>query len=76
VWHGIYEPKGTPAAAIDTFGNALRAAMKDPTIVTRMTKLGADIVLDSKQTPEGLRSWLKPEIDKWGADPGGGTYAD
>ena len=77
VWHGIYAPKGTPAAAIDTFGNALRAALKDPTIVARMTDLGADIVPESKQTPEGLRSWLRPEIDKWGAlIRAAGTYAD
>jgi tripartite-type tricarboxylate transporter receptor subunit TctC len=77
VWHGIYAPKGTPPAALDAFGNALRAALKDPTIVSRMTELGADIVPESKQTPEGLRSWLKPEIDKWGAlIRAAGTYAD
>ena len=77
VWHGIYAPKGTPAVALDAFGTALRAALKDPTIVARMTELGADIVPESKQTPEGLRSWLRPEIDKWGAlIRAAGTYAD
>ena len=77
VWHGIYAPKGTPAAAVDRFGVALRAALKDPTIVSRMTDLGAEIVPESKQTTEGLRSWLKPEIDKWGAlIRSAGQYAD
>lgn len=77
VWHGIYAPKGTPAAAIEAFGGALRAALKDPGIVTRMAELGADIVPEPKQTPEGLRSWLKPEIDKWGAlIRAAGSYAD
>ena len=77
VWHGIYAPKGTPAAAVDRFGAALRAALKDPTIVSRMTDLGAEIVPEAKQTTEGLRSWLKPEIDKWGAlIRAAGTYAD
>ena len=77
VWHGIYAPKGTPAAEIDKFGSALRAALKDPTIVTRMAELGAEIVPEAKQTPEGLRSWLKPEIDKWGAlIRAAGSYAD
>jgi tripartite-type tricarboxylate transporter receptor subunit TctC len=77
VWHGIYAPKGTPAAVIDRFGAALRAALKDPTIVARMTELGAEIVPEAKQTPEGLRSWLKPEIDKWGAlIRAAGSYAD
>lgn len=77
VWHGIYAPKGTPAAAIDRFGAALRTALKDPAVVQRMTELGAEIVPDAKQTPEGLRSWLKPEIDKWGAlIRAAGQYAD
>jgi tripartite-type tricarboxylate transporter receptor subunit TctC len=77
VWHGIYAPKGTPAAAVDQFGAALRAALKDPAIVQRMAELGAEIVPEAKQTPDGLRSWLKPEIDKWGAlIRAAGTYAD
>ena len=31
-----------------------------------MTDLGAEIVPDSKLTPESLQVWLKSEIDKWG----------
>ncbi len=77
VWHGIYAPKGTPAAMVDRFAVALRAALKEPTMVARMTELGAEIVPEAKQTPEGLRSWLKPEIDKWGAlIRAAGSYAD
>ena len=45
--------------------------------VARMNELGGDIVPEAKQTPEGLRTWLKPEIDKWGAlIRAAGTYAD
>ncbi len=77
VWHGVYAPKGTPPAVVEKFGAALRAALKDPVIVQRMADLGADIVPEAKQTPEGLRSWLKPEIDKWGAlIRSAGQYAD
>ena len=77
VWHGVYAPKGTPAPVVERFNTALRAALKDPAIVTRMTELGAEIVPESKQTPEGLRTWLKPEIDKWGAlIRAAGSYAD
>jgi tripartite-type tricarboxylate transporter receptor subunit TctC len=77
VWHGIYAPKGTPAALTERFGAALRTALKDPAIVARMAELGAEIVPESKQTAEGLKSWLKPEIDKWGAlIRAAGTYAD
>ena len=77
VWHGIYAPKGTPAAVVDKFGAALRAALKDPAVAQRMSDLGGDIVPEAKQTPEGLRSWLRPEIDKWGAlIRAAGQYAD
>ncbi len=42
-----------------------------------MTDMGADIGPEFKQTPEGLRSWLRPEIDKLGAlIRASGTYAD
>ena len=65
VWHGIYVPKGTPRDAIEKLNEALRAALKDPTVATRFAELGAQIVPESKQTPAGLRDWLKSEIDKW-----------
>ena len=77
VWHGIYAPKGTPAAVVDKFGSAVRAALKDPSFASRMAELGAEIVPDSKQTPEGLRTWLQSEINKWGpVIRSAGVYAD
>jgi tripartite-type tricarboxylate transporter receptor subunit TctC len=77
VWHGIYAPKGTPRAALDKFNEALRVALKDPGFAARMTELGAEIVPDSKQTPEGLKTWLQQEIDKWGpVIRAAGVYAD
>jgi len=77
VWHGIYAPKGTPAAAIEKVNAAVRAALKDPTFQQRMSELGAEIVPDSKLTPEGLRSWLKAEIDRYGPMiKAAGVYAD
>ena len=77
VWHGIYAPKGTPAANIEKFGSAVRTALKDPAFVSRMADLGAEIVPDSKQTPDGLRTWLQSEINKWGpVIKSAGVYAD
>jgi tripartite-type tricarboxylate transporter receptor subunit TctC len=77
VWHGIYAPKGTPKPVIDRVNAAVRAALKDPDVVKRMDDLGAEIVPDSKQTPEGLQAWLKSEIDKWGPIiKAGGKFAD
>ena len=77
VWHGIYAPKGTPSEAIGKVNAALRVALKDPATVAKLKELGAEIVPESKQTSEGLRTWLQSEIDKW--QPvirAAGVYAD
>jgi tripartite-type tricarboxylate transporter receptor subunit TctC len=77
VWHGVYAPKGTPPAVVQKFGDALRAALKDPAFANRMTDLGAEITAESKQSPEGLRNWLQSEINKWGpVIRAAGIYAD
>ena len=77
VWHGIYAPKGTPPEALGKLNEALRAALKDPAVVARMTDLAAEIVPESKQTPEALKTQLKAEIDRWGpAIKAAGVFAD
>jgi tripartite-type tricarboxylate transporter receptor subunit TctC len=77
VWHGIYAPKGTPKPILEKFNGAIRAALKDPDVIRRMADLGAEIVPDSKLTPESLQAWLKSEIDKWGpVIKSTGSFAD
>ncbi len=77
VWHGIYAPKGTPKPVIEKLNASVRAALKDATVQQRMAELGAEIVPESKQTPEGLQTWLKEEIDRWGpVIRAAGVYAD
>ena len=65
VWHGIYAPKGTPHTAIEKIDAALAIALKDPAVTQRLSELGAEVVPEAKQTPAGLRDWLRAEIDKW-----------
>ncbi len=77
VWHGIYAPKGTPPAVVAKLNGAVRTALASPTFVQKMKDLGSEIVPEAKQTPEGLRTWLRQEIERW--DPvikGAGVYAD
>lgn len=77
VWHGVYAPKGTPKAAIEKLSVSLQAALKDPEVVKRMKDLGAEITPVSKQTPDGLRTHLSAEIEKWGkVIRAAGQYAD
>ncbi len=65
VWHGVYAPKGTPKPVIDRLSAALQAAIAEPDFVKRMNDLGSNVVSKDKATPEGLRTHLKAEIDKW-----------
>jgi tripartite-type tricarboxylate transporter receptor subunit TctC len=77
VWHGIYAPKGTPREALDKLNEALRVSLRDPGLASKFAELGAQIVPEAKQTPAGLRDWLRSEIDKWGpVIRKAGTYAD
>ena len=77
VWHGLYAPKGTPKAVVDKLVDTLHVALRDADVKRRMADLGADIVSAEKQTPEGLRTWLKSEIDKWTpVIRAAGVYAD
>ncbi|SCU89467.1 conserved exported hypothetical protein [Cupriavidus necator] len=65
VWHGIYAPKGTPPAAVARLTKALQKGLQDPVVIKKLDGLGAEIVPVDKQTPEGLRTLLKAESDKW-----------
>jgi tripartite-type tricarboxylate transporter receptor subunit TctC len=65
VWHGLYAPKGTPKPVLDKLVAALQAGIQDPPFVQRMDELGGQVVTREKATPEGLRTHLKAEIDRW-----------
>jgi tripartite-type tricarboxylate transporter receptor subunit TctC len=65
IWHGVYAPKGTPKPVLDKLNASLRTAVKDPAFASSMDKLGTLPVSDAALTPEGLRTHLKAEIDKW-----------
>ncbi|WP_284617176.1 tripartite tricarboxylate transporter substrate-binding protein [Aquabacterium humicola] len=65
VWHGIYAPKGTPKEALDKFGAAIKAALKDPAVGPKLAELGAITVSDDKLTPAGLQTWLQAETQRY-----------
>lgn len=77
VWHGIYAPKGTPAAALEKINAALRVALQDPVVKQRLADLSSDIVPMDKVTSSALKSHLEAEIAKWGpVIRKAGIYAD
>jgi tripartite-type tricarboxylate transporter receptor subunit TctC len=77
VWHGMYAPKGTPKAIVDTLADALRVALNDQVVKQRFADLGTEPVTDSRARPEALRAHLKSEIDRWAPIiTKAGAYAD
>jgi tripartite-type tricarboxylate transporter receptor subunit TctC len=77
VWHGLYAPKGTPAPVLEKINVALRAALADPMVKTRLAELSSDIPPSDKLTPAGLKNHLEAEIAKWGpVIKKAGIYAD
>jgi tripartite-type tricarboxylate transporter receptor subunit TctC len=77
VWHGLYAPKGTPAAALTAVNTAMRAALKDPEFIKRQEALGAVIVTDNRLNPAEHKRFVEAEISKWGpAIRAAGQYAD
>lgn len=77
IWHGLYAPKGTPKAALDTINAALRAALKDPEFIKRQEALGAVVVTDARVNPAEHKKFVTDEIAKWGpAIKAAGQYAD
>lgn len=77
IWHGLYAPKGTPAAAITKLNGALNTALKDPVILKRLADLSTIPATPQQATPAFLGAHLKSEIAAWKkAIDAVGAYAD
>lgn len=77
IWHGLYAPKGTPKAAVDTINAALRGALKDPDFIKRQEALGAVVITDARTGGAEHKKFVEAEIAKWGpAIKAAGQYAD
>ena len=77
IWHGLYAPKGTPAAVLKKLNDALKVALKDPDFIKREEALGAVVATDGRIEPEGHRKFVAAEIAKWSpVIKAAGVYAD
>jgi tripartite-type tricarboxylate transporter receptor subunit TctC len=65
VWHGVYAPKGTPAAVTSKVNEALRTALKDPALVSRWSGLGITVVTDARAEPAGHKRFVQGEMARW-----------
>ncbi|MDP2263486.1 MAG: tripartite tricarboxylate transporter substrate-binding protein [Hydrogenophaga sp.] len=77
IWHGMYAPKGTPAAVTKKLNDALIVALKDPEFIKRQEQLGAMVVTDNRVTPAGHRAFVAAEVTKLkGVIDAAGQFAD
>jgi len=64
-WFGFFAPKGTPKDIIAKLNGAMVEALADPAVRKRFADLGLDVAPRELQTPEGLATFQKAEIEKW-----------
>ncbi len=64
-WFGFFAPKGTPSDVIGKLNAAMAQTLADPAIRARFTQLGLDVASREQQTPEGLATFHRAEIEKW-----------
>jgi tripartite-type tricarboxylate transporter receptor subunit TctC len=77
IWHGLYAPKGTPAAVLDRLNTALKAALKDPDFIRKQEAQGAVVVTDKRLEPVEHKKFVAAEIAKWSPIiKAAGVYAD
>lgn len=77
VWHGIYAPKGTPAAVLEKLTAAIKDGIHDAGYKAKMAELGANVPNDKDASPAGHKAHLKAQIDLWGPIiKKAGVYAD
>ncbi|RST52772.1 tripartite tricarboxylate transporter substrate-binding protein [Variovorax sp. MHTC-1] len=77
IWHGLYAPKGTPAAVVKKVNDALKVALKDPNFIKKQEGLGAVVMADKRIEPAEHKKFVAAEIAKWGPIiKAAGVYAD
>lgn len=64
IWHGLYAPKGTPAAITKILNEGMKKALKDPDFIKKQEGLGAIVATDNRVTPEGHKAFVAAEINK------------
>jgi tripartite-type tricarboxylate transporter receptor subunit TctC len=64
-WNMVFAHAATPRPVLDRLHGALRAALRDETVVRRMTDLGSPPVAPDRGTPEAARAHWEAEMLRW-----------
>ena len=66
VWHGLYVPADTPDEVVGTLSDALKVALADQNVVSKLAELGTAPVAADRATPEAHRQHLEAQLGVWG----------
>jgi len=61
-WYALFAPVKTPAATVQALSDAVRRALSNPALKTRLLDSGAE---PAPSTPAELAALLKQDTDKW-----------
>jgi tripartite-type tricarboxylate transporter receptor subunit TctC len=62
-WTGLFAPRRTSRPIIDRLAEAMRQALDNTTIKTRLTDLASEPIF---MTPEATDAFVRAEFDRWG----------
>ncbi len=65
VWHGLYVPKDTPDEVVQALTDALKAALKEQSVIDKFAELGTTPVSEDQANPEAHTERLQSEIELW-----------
>ena len=63
-WHGMYVSKGTPAPILEKLNGALKYALADKEVKSRLDELNVEIAPPEDVTPAGLKRQVEAEVKK------------
>jgi len=64
-WFGLFLPKGTPAAIVDTLNAALGKTLDNPAVQARLRETGVTVVAPDRRSPDYLAGFVASEVKKW-----------
>jgi tripartite-type tricarboxylate transporter receptor subunit TctC len=64
-WSSLWAPKGTPKDIVAKLSTAVVAALASPDVKARFADMGTDVAPPDQQSPDGLATFHKAEIDRW-----------
>ncbi|MES2784866.1 MAG: tripartite tricarboxylate transporter substrate-binding protein [Pseudomonadota bacterium] len=62
VWHGLYAPKGTPAAVVQQLNEALQVALADADVQRRVSDMGTELFPSDQRSPAAHAKHLGQEL--------------